>query len=79
MWTGLVQYAFETLCIGKGLALTSDHNVHNLGLSPVARTRVSTTTPPGPKPWEFGLRPSKFEGLRGPLRPEDDPTEKYFR
>ena len=37
----------------------------DLGLSPVSRTRVSTTTPPGPKPWEFGLRPSKFDGLIG--------------
>ena len=38
----------------------------DLGLSPVSRTRVSTTTPPGPKPWEFGLtRPSKFDGPLG--------------
>lgn len=32
-----------------------------LGLSPVARTRVEVT-PLGPKPWEYG---SKFEGLIG--------------
>src|SRR4051794_24654877 len=38
----------------------------DLGLSPVSHTRVSTTTPPGPKPWEYGLRQgSKFEGLLG--------------
>src|SRR3954466_7238557 len=38
----------------------------DLGLSPVSRTRVRTTSPPGPKPWEFGLRQgSKFDGLIG--------------
>ena len=52
----------------------------DLGLSPVSRTRVSTTTPPGPKPWEFGLtRPSKFDGLRGPRRHENDPADEFFR
>ena len=39
-----------------------------LGLTPVARTRVHAVPPNQPKPWEFGLAPgerSKFEGLIG--------------
>ena len=35
-----------------------------LGLSPVARTRVHIKVPNRPKPWEFGR--SKFDGLLGP-------------
>ncbi len=31
-----------------------------LGLSPVARSRVSTTTHIGPKPWEFTGQEDEF-------------------
>ena len=52
----------------------------DLGLSPVSRTRVSTTSPPGPKPWQYGLRQgSKFDGLLGGGdigRPAIDPIRR---
>ena len=31
LWTAPVQYAFESLCIGKGLALPSAHEIRNRG------------------------------------------------
>jgi hypothetical protein len=49
----------------------------DLGLSPVARTRVETT-PLGPKPWEEG-RTSKFAGLIGCRDWSKEPAEEYFR
>jgi hypothetical protein len=48
----------------------------DLGLSPVSRSRVSTTPPLLPA---YGGPGSKFEGLLGGRDWARDPAEAYFR
>lgn len=53
-----------------------------LGLSPASRSRVTTTPSLAPTSWEFGRNRdgsgSKFAGLIGPSRGEDDSAERFF-
>ena len=54
----------------------------DLGLSPAARSRVSTLPSLMPKPWETP-GPSKFDGLLGGQdwrnKSARDPTDRFFR